>query len=332
MSLNYPEEMSSDLVSIIIPAYNAEKVITDSVKSILDQTWQNFEIIIVNDGSSDKTGDVVKAFNDPRIKYIYQDNKGCSAAKNTGLNASSGKYIQYLDADDFLTPGKIAEQVNVLKDHPDQIAVCRTVTFLDNPVYVKENEIDTEFVQFEGKPIDFLVNLYGGDAMIQPNAFLMSRQLSDSIGPWDISLSPSTDEDSEYYCRAILASSKVVYTPTGINFYRSNPGVNSLSRRKSMAHVIGALRTLDKKAEHLLKAENSPRVKKVIAFSYAVFIYVYFDDYPELAKEAEDNIYRLGFKNIPPAGGRRFRKLARIITMKNALRARSLIRRSGVKK
>jgi glycosyltransferase involved in cell wall biosynthesis len=322
--------MSSPLVSIIIPAYNAEKFLAESIQSVLDQSWQNFEIIIVNDGSIDNTEGVVKKITDTRIKYISQQNKGCSAAKNTGLRAAAGEFIQYLDADDILTPDKIEEQLTAIKNYVRLIAVCRGVTFAKDPVYIKENEIDTGAVSFDGKPIDFLLNLYGSDGMIQPNAFLISRQLSNKIGSWDESLSPSTDEDSEYYCRAILASSRVIYTPNAINYYRSDPNVISLSRRKNINHVIGALKTLDKKAEHLLKFENSERVKKVIAFSYAVFIYVYFDDYPQLVKDAEEKIYKLGIKNIPPAGGYRFKKLAGIINMKNALLARRYIKKTGL--
>ncbi|MDB5223199.1 MAG: glycosyl transferase family 2 [Chitinophagaceae bacterium] len=320
----------SKLVSIIIPAYNAEKYIKDSVKSVLNQSWKNIEVIIVDDGSTDNTAQVVKNFtHDSRIKYTKQENKGCSAAKNTGLNSAKGDFIQYLDADDILTADKIEEQVNAIKDDDFSIAVCRTVTFSTNPVYKKSNEIDTEYIQFQGTPINFLLNLYGikeKDGMIQPNAFLISRQLADKIGPWDVSLSPSTDEDSEYYCRAILASSKVIYTPNSINFYRSNPNIISLSRRKNINHVIGAFKTLDKKAEHLISFENSKRVKKVIAYTYSLFIYVYFEDYPDMAREAEERIYKLGFKKIPPAGGYRFKQLARIIQMKNALKARRFIR------
>src|SRR4051812_16561576 len=96
--------MNDPKVSIIIPAYNASGVIAEAIQSIQSQTWQNWELVIINDGSTDHTEDVVSQYlADPRIVYSKQENMGCSAAKNTGLALASGQFIQYLDADDLLS-------------------------------------------------------------------------------------------------------------------------------------------------------------------------------------------------------------------------------------
>ncbi|MDD2650679.1 MAG: glycosyltransferase family 2 protein [Candidatus Cloacimonadales bacterium] len=96
----------ADLISVIIPAYNAEKLLADSLNSVVNQTYKNFEVIIVNDGSVDKTADICDSFasKDTRIKYTYQDNAGVSMARNKGMEMSSGKYICFLDADDYYSP------------------------------------------------------------------------------------------------------------------------------------------------------------------------------------------------------------------------------------
>ena len=124
--------MQSDLVSIIIPAFNAEMYIEDCLNSVINQTYQNIEIIVVNDGSTDLTLELVNSFNDPRIILINQENKGCSASKNQGLRIANGDFIQYLDADDFLSSDKIEKQVNKLRFKKNSTAVCKTVIISDN--------------------------------------------------------------------------------------------------------------------------------------------------------------------------------------------------------
>src|SRR5438128_8633466 len=101
------------LVSILIPVYNAESFVADAIQSALDQTWPAKEIIAVDDGSTDRSAEVLKSFA-PRIKVIEQENRGASAARNRALREAQGEFIQYLDADDLLAPNKIKIQMNRL--------------------------------------------------------------------------------------------------------------------------------------------------------------------------------------------------------------------------
>src|SRR5688500_10051894 len=136
---------SEPLVSVIIPVYNAENFISATLNSVLHQSWSNLEIILVNDGSTDQTEKSIAAFlNDPRVKYIKQDNAGCSAAKNTGLAEAKGDFIQYLDADDLLSNDKIEEQVKAIETDRFKVAVCRTKIF-DRAISDAKQEIDTSF-------------------------------------------------------------------------------------------------------------------------------------------------------------------------------------------
>ena len=110
--------MQSDLVSVIIPVYNAQKYIVECIDSVLTQTHTNLEVIIVNDGSTDHTLHLINHYKDERILIVNQENKGCSNAKNTGLLHSNGAFIQYLDADDILSTAarSIAEIITIHQD------------------------------------------------------------------------------------------------------------------------------------------------------------------------------------------------------------------------
>ncbi len=99
--------MKTPLVSVLIPAYNAEKYIKDTLLSVVNQSWRNIEIIVLDDGSVDATGDIVQSFGDERIRYIRQDNRGVGAARNRLLSLASGPLILFVDADDILSPSFI---------------------------------------------------------------------------------------------------------------------------------------------------------------------------------------------------------------------------------
>lgn len=109
----------SPLVTVIIPTFNREKYIGETIQSVLDQTLNDFEIIIIDDGSTDGTKAVVCSFSDDRIHYIYQSNRGRSAARNHALNIARGRYITFLDSDDVYLPKKLQLQVDFLDTHPE---------------------------------------------------------------------------------------------------------------------------------------------------------------------------------------------------------------------
>lgn len=116
----------SPLVSVVIPAYNAAWCIQRAVDSVLDQTYRPIEIIVVNDGSTDNTVQVLHRFNEA-IRIVDKPNGGLSSARNAGIRAARGEYIAFLDADDWWLPEKLARQVALLKSEPS-IGFCSTVT------------------------------------------------------------------------------------------------------------------------------------------------------------------------------------------------------------
>ena len=167
---------SNPLVSIIIPFYNSEKYIKRSLESILGQTYKNLEIILIDDGSTDRTVEIVKSYKDPRIIYLFQKNQGQGPARNNGIKKSQGEYITFLDADDYYFPEKVEKQVRFLENHPEYQAVyCNALHFYsDNP---------TVFFKKKG-------NFHSGDifkdllesSYINLNTIMVSRQILDKAG------------------------------------------------------------------------------------------------------------------------------------------------------
>jgi glycosyltransferase involved in cell wall biosynthesis len=120
-------------VSVIIPSYNHEAFVQECIQSVLDQTFQDFEIIITDDGSSDRTVEIIESFDDPRIKlFKHPENKGASAASNNCIIHSSGKYVAMLSSDDAWYPEKLASQVQYLDEHPEIGVVFGKVEWIDD--------------------------------------------------------------------------------------------------------------------------------------------------------------------------------------------------------
>jgi glycosyltransferase involved in cell wall biosynthesis len=120
LSAPMPSPIDGPLVSVIVPAFNAEKTITSTITSLIEQSWRNLEIIVVDDASTDDTGQAVASFDDPRVILMQHDtNQGAYAARNQGLQAASGDFVTVNDADDWAHPSKIAVQVQHLINNPD---------------------------------------------------------------------------------------------------------------------------------------------------------------------------------------------------------------------
>lgn len=128
---------SNSLVSVILPVYNAQDYLKESIDCILNQTYTNFEFIIINDGSTDNSENIVLSYSDPRIKYYYQENKGLGATLNIGLDLCKGKYIARQDQDDISHIDRFKKEVEYLDENPNVLLLgTRAKIFKDNSDYV----------------------------------------------------------------------------------------------------------------------------------------------------------------------------------------------------
>ena len=120
------------MVSVIIPTYNRAYVIKKSIDSVLSQTYSDFELIIVDDGSTDNTKDIIEAYKDSRIKYVYQENSGACAARNNGVLLAKGEYIAFHDSDDTWLPDKLEKQIQAINETGADIVSCQMITHDEN--------------------------------------------------------------------------------------------------------------------------------------------------------------------------------------------------------
>jgi glycosyltransferase involved in cell wall biosynthesis len=117
--------MSAPMVTILMPAFNAAKYISEAINSALEQSFTNFELLVIDDGSVDETAAIIHQFTDPRVYYLYQEHQGIAYALNMGLGEAKGRYIARFDADDICMPTRLEKQVNFLAGD-DQYVLCGT--------------------------------------------------------------------------------------------------------------------------------------------------------------------------------------------------------------
>lgn len=299
------------IVSILIAAYNAEAWIAETLESALAQTWQNQEIIVVDDGSTDNSLQIAKSFESNILKVISQENCGASAARNCALKAAQGDFIQYLDADDLLAPNKIGLQLNMLlNENSDCIATGEWARFYKTP---SEALFFPQPVWSDKLPVDWLICSWEGGGMMHPAAWLVPRQIAEIAGSWDETL--SLNDDGEYFCRVILASKEVKFCWGAKTYYRSGIS-NSLSGRKSPDALESAFRSVELSTNHLLAQENSQRTRAACASAFQSFVYDVYPDMPELVQKAEAHVQSLGGSNMLPQGGFMFQLLSKVVGWK----------------
>ena len=135
-------EKKIPFLSVIIPFYNTEKYLSRSIDSVLQQTFQDTEIILVDDGSTDRSGTIADEYaqQHPQIKVIHLEHGGVSRARNTGLDAAVGEYIHFMDSDDYSDPEMYRTLVDVVRKHAADIAVCRICDVYRNRTRSKDND------------------------------------------------------------------------------------------------------------------------------------------------------------------------------------------------
>ena len=314
--------MPQPLVSILIPSRNAERWLAETLASALGQTWTNREIILVDDGSTDGSLALARSYEAQGVRVIAQPNFGASAARNRAFRESRGDLLQFLDADDLLSPDKIERQVAELTRRPvGTVASCAWGRFTTDPAQAVFVD-DTVYRDF--LPIDFLVLGGEGFHMMHPSAWLTPRAVAVRAGPWDESL--TLNDDGEYFCRVLLASTGVAFTPGARSYYRSGLS-GSLSQRHDERSRRSQFRSIELIEQHLLTAEDSPRTRRARAGYYQRFLHDFFPFPAELMRAAESQVTVLGGTSLPPPMGPKTAALARLVGWKTVWRLKYWLHR-----
>jgi len=305
------------LVSIIIPAYNAQNWIHLCVRSALAQTWPKKEIIIIDDGSSDNTLEIVKTMESPSVKVISQENMGACAARNKGLSVAQGDYIQWLDADDLISPFKIELQ---LSNHryagdPEVLLSSAWGQFYYRPQSAKF--IPSPLWQ-DLEAVDWLVLRLKNQYPMPLHSFLVSRTLSEKAGLWNERL--IRNQDGEYFFRVISKCRAVKFVPQARCYYRkANP--RSITKNKSYAAMESLYISTVLTVIHVLNREDSGLTREACCVRLNLIANFLENDAPFLAQCLRGRVKQLGGQITPHLFSKRY-ELARKILGKE--KARSL--------
>lgn len=239
-------------VSVIVPAYNTADYIADTLASVLAQEGPELEVLVVDDGSSDRTPEVVRGFDDPRVRYFYRENSGGPAApRNLGVREAGGEYICFFDSDDLMAPEKIARQIAFMRKRSLGMSATNFRKFFHRPEEAGENHLD-HYPRF----FDLRQRLGGGPEMVIPSAealnllfyenfigtssVIVRRDVLEAAGPFDESLQSADDLDM-WFRLARLGG--IGFLDIAGHYYRlRNTGISRSSRKKVLFNRIQVLR------------------------------------------------------------------------------------------
>lgn len=315
--------LEKPLVSIIISAYNAEKYLDQTLQSVLNQTWPNLEIIVVNDGSTDNTLSTLESYRDKGVVILSQENKGQDAALNFGYRHASGEYIKFMDSDDLLNPEMIGLQMNALNGLRDHVAYGEWARFYnDRPELADFTQLD---YWRDMKPLDFLTARPAG-VMLQCGIMLIPGHLIEKAGLWDERL--VLFNDTEFFTRVLLRSKGIKFSKDAKLYYRSAQ-TSSISAGRSRKHYESTFLATNLIAENLLAVEDSARTRNLISNTYLSQYYRMYPHFPDLDAKYERKIAFYGPGTLKPDGGRVFKLLMAITGWKLAKRIQSLFYKIG---
>jgi glycosyltransferase involved in cell wall biosynthesis len=279
------------LVSILIPAYNADRWIAETIKSAIAQTWPRKEIIVVDDGSTDQTASIARQFASEDIAIISKANEGAAAARNHALAVSQGEYIQWLDADDLLSPDKIANQMELATKHqnPQMLFSSAWGSFAHR---IKQAEFRPTALWQDLSPVEWLLRKLSGGLHMQTATWLVSRELAQAAGTWDTRM--LSDDDGEYFCRVIMASDAIRFVPEAKVFYRVTPASRlsyiGYSDRKRDAMFL----SMQLHVRYIRSLEDSDRVRAACLRYLSIWLINFYPERPDIVDGLQKLAQSLG--------------------------------------
>ena len=312
------------LVSILIPAHNAQAWIGDAVKSALEQTWPKKEIIIVDDGSTDGTLMTARRFESKALKVLTQPRQGASAARNRALSVAQGDYIQWLDADDLLAPDKISEQLKKT-DVSGESRILQSSAW--GTFYFRSRK--ARFVPtplwHDLAPVEWLLVKFNDGVWMNPAVWLLSRKLTELAGPWDERL--SLNDDGEYFARVVACSEEVRFVNEAKSYYRrvNSGSLSGIVSDKAMQSLY--LSTI-LSTGHLRSMEDSPRTRVASIRALQDVLIYFYPENTEILAQARAFAEELGGQLPPPSLRGKYFIIKQILGWRTARLALRMIPRS----
>jgi len=283
------------LVSILIPLYNAEKYFSETMESLLAQTYKNIEIIIVNDGSTDKSLQIAKNYENSykHIKVYTQKNSGAPTARNKAFKMSNGKYIQYFDADDLMSYNKIENQMNAFREHnfdPDISSTCLWGYFEQDISTFRAREQITNRSYHD--PLQLLIDSWENREYYIGQIWLFSRKLHLRIGSWDESL--LKNQDGEFFTRVAYASKQTVFVYESIVYYRRD-NEHSISKTIQDKNLLSEVKAYHSYCNIVKSKLEKKDVRRALVILYSKIIEEHYPEHKLTVKEAHFKIKELGY-------------------------------------
>jgi glycosyltransferase involved in cell wall biosynthesis len=259
-------------VSIIMPAHNQEKYIGDAINSVLSQTYSNWELVIVDDGSVDDTAKVISNYTDLRIRYIHRPNKGVCEARNLGISEAKGELVAFLDADDLFHPDKLRAQVDFLNAHPD-IGL----------VFVSRIEMDQNgnYLNFYSHPDEITLSSVVLGFPFAPSELVVRRHWIRKVGGFDHSF--VINEDREWYIRLILAGCRCQGVQRFLSYRR-------LDNQKIFKDLPGRLEDMRNALESAFRDSSCPA--ETLALREKVNLNIYLAWAYQAASQGEIDLFK----------------------------------------
>jgi glycosyltransferase involved in cell wall biosynthesis len=256
-------------VSVIVPVYNGSRFISDTLESVRRQTVADWECIVIDDGSTDDTAAVVKGqiAGDDRFRYVHQPNGGLSAARNAGLDRARGEYLQFLDADDVLLPGKLAEQLEVMAREGAPVSYTDYRTGSASDIYLEESfykpaklrSVDPD--RSTGELLVELIARWESLLIIPPHCWLFHAAVFQDNGlRFDTSL--PNHEDFDCWVNVFRLRPKIVYLDKKLVIYRVSEGSMSRNMLKMGEGFLQVLENQRKKGRQPAAVKRALRRKR----------------------------------------------------------------------
>ena len=229
------------VVSVIIPAYNTAAFIAETLDSVFLQTFQDFEVIVINDGSPDTDAlERVLAPYQPRIIYIRQENRGLAGARNTGVRQARGKYLAFLDSDDCWLPDYLASQMKMFEEIRSVDAVYCDAQFFGNPDFAGKTYMQV----FPSNGLVNIQSLISRDCQVIVSCTVASKRAVVDTGLFDESL--HCCEDYDLWLRILQRGGRMAYQRKVLGRYRSRPGGLSQNTKKMSENLVAVYEKADR--------------------------------------------------------------------------------------
>lgn len=272
---NYP------LVSICMPLYNAEEYIEETLTRLIEQSYLNIEIIVVDDHSHDSSMEIVKSFESDKIKVFTNEGKGACSARNYAFSKASGEFIKFHDSDDYCSHRLIELQLKVLQSGTKSSVVFSPLKLLypDGGFVDPVRTIDHDYEDAFDLQIEIMK--FGGTNV--PHCYMMPRELVEISGGWDETV--RKNQDGEYFSRVLANADKAFSVTDEFAIYRKT-GVG-LSNKLSLEAVSSVLDTYKKVIGLALEKHNTDEMRKICGKHLGLFVFIYYSELKSRVSDVE---------------------------------------------